>query len=318
MWSWRRYSSTVDVPDWASFFEAKEYRDFIEAVVADLHRRSDDVEIEMGVARLGLETGEEHRFGLQNLAQICNQTDSEDWAEIIKGHFDGVIRSSAGAGLDSLGDDWDRAKHIIKVRLYPYDAVVETLDGLAHREVADGLLAVLTYDLPEAVATVPRTDVDRWPVEMDEAFDIGLANVLEQDPVHTEEVDLGDGAAFTAYVGDSFFVTSRMLAIEDLLGEGGDFGALVAVPNRHTLLLAPIIDSTASEVLNAMLMVAHHRHEEGPGSLSPDVFWVRGGHPTMTMHADVEGEALAFDPPQEFLETCVRHLPPPRGGYGPN
>ncbi len=318
VWNWHGNSPSFDVPEWASFFEAPEYRAFIEAVGTDLYRRSDDVEIEHGVARLVLDGGAEHRFGLQNLAQICNQTEADDWPEIIKGHFDGVIRSSAGADLESLADDWARAQSMIKVRLYPHEAVVETLSGLAYREVGEGLLAVLTYDLPEAVATVPRTDVDKWPVSKDEAFALGLSNVLEQDPVHAEDVELERGGSFTAMVGDSFFVTSRMLAVDELLDGGGEFGALVAVPNRHTLLLSPVVDLTVIEALNAMLLVAHNRHAEGPGSLSPHVFWCRGDEPPMVLRAEVEGDSLAFTPPDEFVDACLQHLPRPRSGYGPN
>ncbi|MEM6992422.1 MAG: hypothetical protein AAF721_18055, partial [Myxococcota bacterium] len=292
---------------------------FVEAVGTDLYRRSDDVDIEHGVARIILDGGSEHRFGLQNLAQICNQSDTEAWPEIIKSHFDGVIRSSAGADLELLADDWERAKTMIKVRLYPQEAVVETLPGLSYRDVAEGLLAVLTYDLPEAVATVPRTDVEKWPVSQDEAFAIGMANVLEQDPVHAEEIDLDRGGSFTAMVGDSFFVTSRMLAVDELIGGGGEFGALVAVPNRHTLLVSPIVDLTVLEVLNAMLLVAHHRHAEGPGSLSPHLFWCRNDDTLpMTLQATIEGDSLSFTPPDEFVETCLQHLPRPRSGYGPN
>lgn len=319
MWNRGRDSTAFGVPGWAAFFDGVEFRAFLEAVAADLGRRSDTVEIDQGVARLVLEGGAEHRFGLQNLAQICHQTEPEEWTEIIKGHFDGVIRSSAGADLDTLSDDWARAREIIKVRLYALDAVSETLSGLAYREVADGLLSVLTYDLPEAVATVPRTDVDHWPVTTDEAFAIGMANVMDQDPVHAEEITLESGGSFTALVGESFFVTSRLLALSEMFPGGGELGALVAVPNRHTLLVSPIIDLTALETLHAMLLVAHHRHAEGPGSLSPDVFWWRpGGRAPMTLSASVEGDQLAFEPPDAFVDECLQHLPRPRGGYGPN
>lgn len=318
VWNWRPENSSLDVPPWASFFEPLEYREFINAVAADLHRRGDVVEIEQGVARLVLGENNEHTFGLQNLAQMCNQTESESWPEIIKGHFDGVIRSSAGVDLESLAEDWDHTKTLVKVRLYSEDAVADTLGGLCYRDVADGLLAVLTYDLPEAVATVPRTDLERWPIDADEAFAMGLANVLDQDPVHAEEIELDSGARFTALIGDSFFVTTRLLAADELLEDMGEFGAVIAVPNRHTLLISPVMDLRVVEVLNAMMVVAHHRHAEGPGSLSPDLFWCRTGKETVTMHASVEDGALAFEPPAEFVDTCLRHLPPPRGGYGPN
>ena len=319
MWKWNAESADLDVPKWASFFDRDEYRAFIESVAADLHRRGDVVEIEQGVARLVLGDREEHRFGLQNLAQICHQAQTDDWPEIIKGHFDGVIRSSSSSALESLSSDWSLAQQAVKVRLYPLEAIEEALPGLAHRDVAEGLLAVLTYDLPEAVATVPLGDIEKWPVSVDEAFDLGLANVLQQDPVHEEEIELEGGGSFIAYVGDSFFVTSRMLAVDDLVPDRGDLGVLVAVPNRHTLLLTPITDRTVLDTLNAMLLVAHERYAEGPGSLTPDVFWYRGPeHELLPLRAEEDAGGLSFSPPEEFVETCLRQLPRQRSGFGPN
>jgi hypothetical protein len=308
------------VPEWASFFDSPKYAAFVDAVSRELERRSDIVQIEDGVAHVrATERGEAHAFGLQNLAQICNQVDEADWPDIIRQHFDGVVRSTTGGDLEDLSDDFERASEVLKVRLYPAEAVEDSLDGLQHRVVGEGIVAVLAYDLPDAVATVPRADVARWPVDVDEAFRIGLRNVLAETGIEHERIALESGAVFSAMVGDSFFVTSRLLALDKFISPTSRHGALVAVPNRHTLLWAPIVDLGVLEVLNALLVIARRRHEEGPGSLSPNLYWWRTDGSLVTLPAEIEGDALQFSPPVEFLEECLNQLEAPGDpGFGPN
>lgn len=306
------------VPEWASFFDAGRYRAFIDAVAQDLHARSEEVEIDDGIAHVHLPEEGSHSFGLQNLAQICNQAADDDWPEIIRHHFDGVIRSTSGVDLDGLSDDFDRVQTLLKVRLYPYDAVEDSLEGLVHRPIAEGLVAVLAYDLPDAVATVPRSDLDKWPIDVDQAFVLGLHNVLAEGDVEHERIELESGAVFSAMVGDSFFVTSRLLALEEFIAPTSAYGALVAVPNRHTLLWASIVDLGILETLNALLVIANRRHAEGPGSLSPMVYWWHDGE-LMALPATVEDGKLSFFPPEEFVDECLDQLPQPSGaGFGPN
>jgi hypothetical protein len=306
------------VPEWASFFEESRYAAFLDAVVRDLSARSEDVEIDDGIAHVLMPNEEVHAFGLQNLAQICNQAEDEDWPEIIGHHFDGVLRSTTGADLEGIGKDFERVQGLLKVRLYPFDAVEDSLDGLAYRVIADGLVAVLAYDLPDAVATVPRSDVDAWPIDFDQAFELGLNNVLAERDIEHERIELESGAVFSAMVGDSFFVTSRLLALERFISPTSAYGALVAVPNRHTLLWASIVDLGILETLNALLVIAHRRHAEGPGSLSSLVYWWHDGE-MLALPASLDDGRLQFFPPEEFVEECLNELPEPTdAGFGPN
>ena len=311
---------TATVPSWAAFFDEHRYAAFVAAVAHELEGRNDVVQIEDGVAHVTLEGEEEaHSFGLQNLAQICNQAEEDEWPEIIRHHFDGVVRSTTGDQLAGLADDYDRVREVLKVRLYPTDAVEDSLDGLEHRLVGEGLVAVLTYDLPDAVATVPPSDLARWPIDADEAFALGLRNVLAEKGIEHERIELESGAVFSAMVGDSFFVTSRLLSLETFISPTSQFGALVAVPNRHTLLWAPIVDLSVLDVLNALLVIAYRRYEEGPGSLSPYVYWWRPDGSLVTLPAEFHGDALQFSPPPDFLEDCLNELSAPHDdGYGPN
>jgi hypothetical protein len=304
------------VPNWCSFLDREGYEEFIALVEADLLRRG-EVEIGDGIVVLVLDDGTRHQLGLQNLAQVCNRNERENWPDIVRGHFDGVIRSTAGSDLEALARDFSQVKRVLKVRLYAR----ETIEGLEtkaiHRSIADDLLAVLVYDLPDAVATVAAEAPAQWPLELDEAFDTALQNVLDQDAVECEDVAFEDGARFTAMLGDSFFVTSRLLVLDKYLDTPPPCGALVAVPNRHTMLFAPITDMGVIPTINAIALLAHRYFEEGPGSLSPSLYWWRDGRLTI-LPAEVTDDGLRFAPPEEFVEGCLNLLADSKHGAGPN
>jgi hypothetical protein len=314
MWKWM---SDPQVPNWARFFDPSAYQAFLHTVANDLGRRGDMVEIDDGVARVTI-ADDRHQFGLQNLAQVCNQSTADSWPDMIRQHFDNVIRSTAATDLTVIGRDFSRVESIVKVRLYPREAVVDSSgSGPIHRKVGDQLVAALVYDLPEAVATVPAEAPAKWPIEVDAAFDLALTNVLEQDEVECERVYLDHGGEFWAMVGDSFFVTSRLLVLEQYLDPLTPFGALVSVPNRHTMLFAPIVDMSVLATLNALLMVTQRRFMEGPGSLSPFLYWWRDGD-LLALPADIENGELRFYPPEDFVKGCLEPLGRRTGNVGPN
>lgn len=303
------------VPTWASFFDDGEYETFMRVVEDDLARRG-EISIEDGVAELEIEGGGQHRLGLQNLAQLCNQVDREQWDALVREHFDRVIVSTHTHDLEAIGRDFEQVRRIVKVRLYARDSLGDLTDSTIHRALGEDLVAVLVYDLPDAVATVPTDAPKQWPVTLDKIFEIALENVLEQDEVETETLELDDGTRFHVMVGDSFFVTSRLLVLEQHLDPITPMGALVAVPNRHTMLYAPILDLTVVDTLQAMAILSQRRHAEGPGSLSPTLYWWRDGH-LLALPVEVDDDGVRFFPPSEFVEGCLERLAKP-SAYGPN
>ncbi len=303
------------VPTWASFFDEDEYESFMRVVEDDLARRG-EISIEDGVAELEIEGGGQHRLGLQNLAQLCNQVDHEQWDALVREHFDRVIVSTHTHDLEAIGRDFDQVRKIVKVRLYARESLGDLTESTIHRALGEDLVAVLVYDLPDAVATVPTDAPKQWPVPLDKIFEIALANVLEQDEVDNETLELDDGTRFHVMVGDSFFVTSRLLVLEQHLDPITPMGALVAVPNRHTMLYAPIVDLTVVDTLQAMAILAQRRHAEGPGSLSPTLYWWRDGL-LLALPVEVDDDGVRFFPPSEFVEGCLDRLAKP-SAYGPN
>jgi hypothetical protein len=158
----RRSVASRLVPAWANFFDDDAFGAFVAEVERDLARRGHAV-IEDGVADLEIDGGDRHRLGLQNLAQLCNQVERDDWPELVREHFDRVILSTHTHDLDALGHDFEAVKPLLKVRLYARESLGELETNTVHRPMGEELVAVLVYDLPDAVATVPVEAPQGWP-----------------------------------------------------------------------------------------------------------------------------------------------------------
>lgn len=294
------------VPEWAPFDAGKDYTAFIDAVTADLQRRGMTVEVGDGVV-LAQQPGTEepHQLGLSNLSQLCHASDRGDWSRIIATHFSSLL-SMQGRDLDALAADYEQVRPILRVRLMPDESMggVEVPQTVA-RHVAPGILAVLVFDFPDSTATVDVDHLAGWPVDEDGVFAHALDNLAaEPTPLH-EDVDAGD-ARFRVWYGDSFYVATLALRLADLLPEGTT-DALVAVPNRHTLIVAAIVDAGAVAAMQAIFGMAVQLFRDGPGSISDQPYWWHAGALVQIPHRQ-DGRNIAVYPPDEFvalLETVL-------------
>ncbi len=290
---------TESVPEWAPFDDGRAYRAFLDAVSADLARRGLEFEFGDGVV-LVVRPGNDdpYQYGLSNLSQLCHANDRDDWSRVIASHFTSLL-AMEGRDLDALAADYEQVKPILRVRLMPDESMggVE-LPELVVQATAPGILAVLVFDFPDSTATVHRDHLAGWPVDAVGAFEVALANLgAEPTPVH-DEVELED-TRFTVWFSDSFYVATRALRLTDLLPPGST-DALVAVPNRHTLLVHPIVDAGTLPAMQAMYRLAVQLYREGPGSISDQPYWWHDGELVQIPHHD-QGSTIAVAPPDAFV-----------------
>lgn len=292
---------TEPVPEWAPFDDGRAYRAFLDAVSADLARRGLAFEFGDGVVFVLVErsgSDEPFQYGLSNLSQLCHANERHDWSRVIASHFTSLL-AMEGRDLDALAADYEQVKPILRVRLMPDESMggVELPESVV-QATAPGILAVLVFDFPDSTATVHRDHLGGWPVDADGAFEVALANLAaEPTPVH-DEVELEE-TRFTVWFGDSFYVATRALRLAALMPEGTT-DALVAVPNRHTLLVHPIVDMGTLEAMQAMYRLAVQLYREGPGSISDQPYWWRDGTLAQIPHHD-QGSTIAVAPPDAFI-----------------
>jgi len=315
----RYFGSRDDVPDWARFFSLEDFRGFLETVALDLRRRGAAYDLADGTVRVTPPGGEAADYGLLNLAQTCHATDRAEWPSTVQEHFDNAFRSSRDAmEMDAKAGSLDQVRSSLKVRLYHTDYLTQMgADGLVHRTPAEGLVETLVYDLPGSVRTVPPDHVRNWKLPEDELFRMGLENVKAERPAPVlQTFDVGKGASIRALVGDSFFTASHALFLEQHLGDTPGFGALVAVPHRHSVLFHPIADLRVMAALNSMIPIAFGMYQEGPGSLSAGLYWWRD-RKLVLLPTKVTAQSVTFSPPDVFVEEVLNRVPEAPGEDGP-
>ncbi|HEY2958425.1 MAG TPA: hypothetical protein VGM21_09495 [Actinomycetota bacterium] len=200
-------------------------------------------------------------------------------------------------------DPWS----VLKVRLYP-DSLLEGHADQAPvvaRHLAPGLLAVVARDLPETVEAVGREQAAGWGVHDDELFRLGYGNVAAQDRPLVQTRRLEPGFELTTLSGESFFTTTNALWPDRYVHVFPATGALVGVPHRHMVLVHPIRDFSALYAINLMIPSLDRLFRQGPGSLSPMLYWWRPGSFTL-LPGDLVDQQVRFSPPSEFVHVLNR------------
>jgi len=217
------------------------------------------------------------KFGLWNIGALCAGVDARDWPGLIDDHVRRV--TTPAMELENLTAEEFETGLCLRIA---DEAAVPNLDDLGYaREVAPGLIEVLSVDLPDSVAT-PSGDELLARGSLTELLELGRANLralLESDVIDGEAVDAGRGT-FTSITGDSFFTASLALILPETLQQfthEEDFGrgVLVALPHRHQLLYRTIDGPDVGLALDVMFAIARPAYYEASGPLSPHVYWVR-------------------------------------------
>ncbi|MCX4783876.1 immunity 49 family protein [Streptomyces sp. NBC_01264] len=189
-------------------------------------------------------------------------------------------------------------------RLLPVNSITREIAGSLRyaRLVADGLVFAYALDRPTDVRVLTDPDVER--VGLEELGRAAYENLMRV-PVTHEEIPV-EGTILHSFYGDSPFVGSLALylsaAVLRVTGESlPQAGALVVMPSRHNLVYHPIADGTVIDALNSLASYALGAFEDGPGALSPQVYWWhRGGLTSLTV-IDTDTRSFSIQPPQPLL-----------------
>ncbi|WP_353941599.1 immunity 49 family protein [Streptomyces sp. HUAS MG91] len=244
---------------------------------------------------------EGHRHPLTNLAQRCRVAPEEQWPALVEEFFAHLAEASQG------GESAEELLERTCLRLVPPDAVpAEAAAEFGYlKGVAEGLNLALALDAPTSVRLLTDADVLRAGAD---ALWAAAERNLVREPLRHEEVRLDGHPVLYSVYGDSPFVSTKALILPELVAEATgrrmpDAGALVVVPTRHLLAFHPIVDGTAVDAVNDLATYAVKAHEDGPGSLSPRVYWWHDGRLTSLTVIDDETRTLAQRPPRELLDV---------------
>lgn len=260
-------------PDWAPpSLSEDELTTFISLVEDDLAVRGITTDV-----RDGEFTYEEAVFGLSNLAGSVIGVPEADWPDIIAAHLDLVL--SVGSTDDNgVSDDWDDARGQLRIRMKGADEATQ-VPSLVYEQISFDLYALVVVDFPDRVLTVNEELVETWGVTTAEVLAEARANTLtwmrDEGDFVTETVELDSGDVELS--GTTFFGGSAALFMDELVPQDAGYGAFVSVPVGDLVMLHVIEDSSAGTVLQDMFVLAGLVWADGPGSVTPEIYWWHDG-----------------------------------------
>ncbi|MDL4777108.1 MULTISPECIES: hypothetical protein [Thermomonosporaceae] len=250
-----------------------------------------------------LEGANRLHVSMRLLGQLARLVPRDDWPALVSDHVTTIV-TAIEEPLDL--SDFELAQHLLRTRIYPAEA---DNGVLAARPFAPGLIEVVVVDTPTTVRTVTNEEMDGWPVSGDALFMLGRANVRADGPLQSDDQDLS-GVRVSVLHGWTFYAVTHLAWLEEYLSIG-PHGALVVAPNRSLIIAHPLRPADASPRVRYRAAVAaarelqaqaHRAYEDGPGSLSPHLYWWRGGELTL-LEPRYEGDAMVL--PEDFASVLT-------------
>lgn len=291
------------LPEWANFFNKEEYDTFI-GLITDYFAQYDvEFEIEDGVALLRTPHRGYDNFGLINLGQTCKQSPPDEWESNIADFFRSMERTHEfEQEFESKLTDFEFVRPFIALRIYNA-AFMDSIghDNFIFRPLTEQIVSMLVFDLPDSIKNISPDTVEPWGKTMDELFALAYENCRENYPFNVEKETFGE-SDFWLNHGDHFFAPNIVLSLNDenkhLLGT---HGALVGLPHRHIVLIYPIENIGVMQAINTLIPVIYGMYEEGPGSISNELYWYKDGQ-LHNLPYELTEEELNFSPPEDFFD----------------
>lgn len=310
--------SDRELPEWALPLETVERLSrFEDDVLGFFASQGMEVTLQDGVVTPTGATARsmrEQQWGLANLLQVCAHGAEGKWPELVRSHFTILLNAQRAAQETEIESiDYSSVADRLVVRLWEQEALggatgaggSAAIARMVTREDIPGLLTVLSMDMPQAVRTVPTTEADLWGRSRDELFERAIANLERLTDPKIEAHEIGDGGTVVSMLGESHFIASLALTIERFPELIGKHGVFIGLPTRHVMLAAPFGGLDALRSLQHLILITQRWYGDGPGSLSPRVWWCRveDGSPVWReIKCEVDGQMLNVTPPEEMVE----------------
>ncbi len=202
-------------------------------------------------------------YGLVNLAQELSDIPEDEWPVRV-----GERLTMLGAISPEFPPDYEQAGPNLRVRL--------SADGsdpgwAAYRRICDGLDEILMMRNDVGCITVSPPQIDSWGVSVDRAFKDARQQTIWDEP--RERRILARGDSRLVWVRANFFASSVLLSLDHLLSPKNLFGAVAMAPCRDALLYTEVNDDRITASVAGMIEIGSQWFVDGPGSISPEVFW---------------------------------------------
>jgi hypothetical protein len=300
---WDKKKPVAEAPGWAHPLTGTQYTLFLLTLKSVLDALgipgqrdpSPDGSLELRNAE-----GEITTAGLMNLAQTAASVPTSDWPALIDEHFQSMMSD------EGIPQSAAEASPVLRVRLWHPDFAVQATKGI-YKTLAYGLIAGLAVDLPRKVMGASGDHLAAWGLSASEAWEIAEIN-SRNEPCEVIPSVRSDGTELRMVIGDSWYLTSHALWIDQHVEIESERGALLGVPTRHLLVVFAIHDLRVLSVVGNMRSSNQRIFDEGPGSISPEVYWWRQGRFTL-IPIDIGVQPGKIVPPDGFV-ALLNTLPP--------
>lgn len=300
---YRRRMSDSPVPPWAASLATPErLAAFVGAVERYFQLRGTKATVNEGVVNLGEGEEAERRYGLTNVLQMCAGSPEEEWPGLVASHFDTAQRVQERAQeIDAVADDFDKISAMLRIRLFDAGSLGPVANHAVAREDIPGVFSVLMFDLPEGSQSVPRDMAAKWSRSDADLLGLALKNVRDTVPAQPRLITDQDPDGAWCLETDSIYGSSLALGMEEFAEMLGAFGAYVTMPLRNLVIAQPLNDSDQFQRIAGLSMFAAKLDADGPGSMSPRVWWFRAGV-WIHMPYEIGEESISLSPPQEWID----------------
>jgi hypothetical protein len=298
----KRKKENANVPEWASFFKEHEYVEFLKSIEGYFGNKKIGYDLLDGILKLDTDDFGLNNLGLMNVAQVCKQDAPKNYKKMVSAHFDALIRAHQfDTGFKQIIDDYDKIQDYIGVRLYPIDYPAAIGKDLTiGKEFSEGIYAMLVFDLPDSIINIQPEQADKWNKTLDELFETGIQNIRHKYPLEISEQKFKEFNIWFVQ-GDHFFAPNIVFDLNNHSKLVGSKGSLIGIPHRHSVIIYPIENIKVVKAINQLIPTIYGMNEEGPGSISNNIFWYKDGH-FQNLPYKIADKKLQFFPPQYFVE----------------
>lgn len=298
------------VPEWSTFKSVREYTRFAQLVRDHFAAQGKTVAINDGIVYGA--TDSELQLGLQNLSQICCQAPADDWPDIIAEHFNTMREAERfNNEWEARQGDYAWAKQRLMVRIQPgeyLDAVSDRTAGkpirLVYRVDLPETITMLVADFPTSTMTIDHELIEKWGVSAEQAFADAMQNVAQFAEVEWGELPTEEGeppVTLGILSGEGYYSTTHVLRLQAWPERIGKHGTLIAIGNRGGALIFPVDSANCMQALNAMIPMAFGTFREGPGSISPHIYWRKPDGTFEIQRSELKENQLIFTPSKGFV-----------------
>lgn len=209
------------------------------------------------------------------LVAQCSERPAADWRGLIERHLDRLVTLLGGPRCMVAGPI---SSFDLRVRLLPASPIERpVLDSLGVRWLTADLVAALVVVDAHASRALSVAEIVEQGWDLDHAWESAWAQTEQlEEPDQLEIIDVS-GVDVIHMSGPDEFTASLVCSLEQHVGPVGRNGAIVAVPCLDTVLVHPIEGPSSRRAIGTLVPIVRRLHAEGPGSLSPQVYWWRAG-----------------------------------------